>query len=277
MLTYDGTNFEIANGIPNNGGAGGGYATVKEEGTALTQRTTVDFVGRGVIADDFGSETRVRIDDPTTMTHLFDEFLGGTNSSGSIGELGWLFSGGTAGSDAVVAGRPGILRRNTSTSANTIAITFMLSSSSDEGIAAADTWNACFSVRPDQAIDNTTVRVGLVDNSYASSPPTDGIYFETLSTDGTRNWFFVTRAASSETRADSGTLVSITNFVKLCVRRKDASTVSFSINGGAETDATLTIPTVGLRPWTQIVNVGVSTAKVLQHDYFDLLITGLSR
>lgn len=42
-------------------GASGGYTTIEDEGTPLTQRTTIDFVGAGVTADDFGSETRVTI------------------------------------------------------------------------------------------------------------------------------------------------------------------------------------------------------------------------
>jgi len=42
-------------------GAGSGYATIQDEGSALTQRTTVDFVGAGVTATDTGAKTQVNI------------------------------------------------------------------------------------------------------------------------------------------------------------------------------------------------------------------------
>ena len=42
-------------------GAGSGYATIQDEGSALTQRTTVDFVGAGVTAIDTGAKTQVSI------------------------------------------------------------------------------------------------------------------------------------------------------------------------------------------------------------------------
>lgn len=43
------------------GGGGGGYDTVEEEGTPLTQRTTIDFQGAGVTAADSGGVTVVTI------------------------------------------------------------------------------------------------------------------------------------------------------------------------------------------------------------------------
>lgn len=40
---------------------GGGYDTIQDEGTPLTQRTTIDFTGAGVTASDSGSKTTVNI------------------------------------------------------------------------------------------------------------------------------------------------------------------------------------------------------------------------
>jgi len=42
-------------------GSGGGYDTVEDEGTPLTQRTTINFTGAGVTASDVGGETEVNI------------------------------------------------------------------------------------------------------------------------------------------------------------------------------------------------------------------------
>lgn len=39
------------------GGSAGGYSTVEDEGTPLTQRTTVNFTGAGVTCSDSGGET----------------------------------------------------------------------------------------------------------------------------------------------------------------------------------------------------------------------------
>jgi hypothetical protein len=46
-----GTAFQISG----SGGGGGGYTTVENEGTPLTQRSTINFVGAGVTATDDGS------------------------------------------------------------------------------------------------------------------------------------------------------------------------------------------------------------------------------
>lgn len=43
------------------GGADGGYATIEDEGSAVTQRTTIDFQGAGVSVADVGGETVVTI------------------------------------------------------------------------------------------------------------------------------------------------------------------------------------------------------------------------
>jgi hypothetical protein len=51
-----GTAFQISSS-----GGGGGYTTVENEGSPLTQRTTIDFVGAGVTAADVGGKTVVTI------------------------------------------------------------------------------------------------------------------------------------------------------------------------------------------------------------------------
>lgn len=37
--------------------SGGGYSTIEDEGTPLTQRSTVNFTGAGVSCSDSGGET----------------------------------------------------------------------------------------------------------------------------------------------------------------------------------------------------------------------------
>jgi hypothetical protein len=50
------------------GGGGGGYITVQDEGSALTQRTVIDFVGLGVSAADSGGKTVVTIPQNSSWT-----------------------------------------------------------------------------------------------------------------------------------------------------------------------------------------------------------------
>lgn len=46
---------------PASTGSGSGYATIQDEGTPLTQRTTINFTGSGVTASDSGGITVVNI------------------------------------------------------------------------------------------------------------------------------------------------------------------------------------------------------------------------
>jgi len=55
------TNFLRADGSWAAPPGGSGYATVEDEGTPLTQRTTINFVGAGVTASDSGGKTQVSI------------------------------------------------------------------------------------------------------------------------------------------------------------------------------------------------------------------------
>lgn len=61
--------------------AAGGYATIKDEGIAQTQRVTVDFVGAGVTVSDVAGETRVSIPGGAGAgwTH-FEQALGAAQS-----------------------------------------------------------------------------------------------------------------------------------------------------------------------------------------------------
>lgn len=46
---------------PAGSSSGGGYSTVEEDGTPLTQRTTINFTGAGATATDSGGKTVVNI------------------------------------------------------------------------------------------------------------------------------------------------------------------------------------------------------------------------
>lgn len=249
------------------GAGSSGYNEVQDEGTALTARTQLNFVGPAVIADDNASKTRVRVMDPITMAFVYDEFISGDTTSGEVGALGWTTAGGATSNIAAESGRPGILRRDTSATSGTVSRTVIATA------LPADTFDLLLIFRLNTNDANTALRLGLADNGFATDPPANGIYLE--KDDADTNWFFVTRASSVQTRTDSGVATG-TGWVRLRIRRKDASTISFSLDGGAETDHTANIPTAALNAGWQIVNSAAAN-KTMDADYFHLLVTGLSR
>jgi len=77
-------------------GGGGGYTTVQDEGTPLTQRTTINFTGAGVTAADSGGITVVTIS-------------GGGAGSATVGTSTVNFgTGGNSDTTTVITGQTGI-------------------------------------------------------------------------------------------------------------------------------------------------------------------------
>lgn len=224
---------------------------------------------------DDGSEIEVgRLLDPVVLYQAYDDFDCGTNTSAQIGQLGWL-SAGTGSSVAVQAseaGRVGLYRFTTGTTINQIVRCNPRSGSTTALLVPSDTFDFTFIFRMNQSDSNTQMRAGLLSDADGD-PPANGIYLERLGTD--TNWFFVTRASSTQTRTDSGVAAS-TSFVRFRVRRKDSSTISFAVNGGAETDHTANIPTAGLLPVCHMKTLA-SAAKSFDMDAYLALVTGLSR
>ncbi|MFA6316884.1 MAG: tail fiber domain-containing protein, partial [Elusimicrobiota bacterium] len=64
MLYYNASTnkLRLYNGSWADVGAGSSYATIQEEGSGLTQRTILDFVGAGVTATDTGAKTQIALD-----------------------------------------------------------------------------------------------------------------------------------------------------------------------------------------------------------------------
>ena len=71
------------------------YETVQNEGSNLTQRSTIDFVGAGVTASDNGSKTVVTIPGPVATTNygLFAQTANSTPITGTTAETS-LINGG---------------------------------------------------------------------------------------------------------------------------------------------------------------------------------------
>lgn len=212
--------------------------------------------------------------DPIATYRFFEDFDAGTLTSGAVGQNNWTVGGGTTTRPAAEAGAPGILRRATSATSGTNALLYT-PSSINSGVLPADNFDLTIRLRLNQVDANTTIRAGLnCDNALLSNnPPNNGIYFERL--DGDTNWFGVTRATSSSTRTDTLRAAS-TSWVKLRIRRVNASTIGFTVDASSEVTATLTIPTTGCIYWGVITN-STTADKTVDYDYFYNTIASLTR
>lgn len=261
-----------AQSLPVPGGAGGGGGGAPTAASYVLGATSSSLPNASVLSGApvvLGSGAAAILN-PLTTFFLNEEFASGTNASNGLGMLGWSSSGGTITMQAGEAGRPGILRRDTSITQNTDAYTF-IKAGTQHIVVPTDTFDLLWLVRVNQADANTRVRIGMATST--ADPSTDGLYFERLETD--TDWFAVSRIGSSTGRMVTGVTMD-TNWVRLRIRRTSASTVAFSINGGADV-STASTTNAGQQPYTFITNPTAGAAKTLDHDYFHLLVSGLSR
>ena len=199
-----------------------------------------------------------------------EDFISGNNINGTVGQLGWIVNGGTTTLIASIAGRPGLVRKDTSAVSGTIA-QFTLYSSSlavDPASSHSVTWVSRLNTND----ANTTIRLGA-GNALTVNPPGDGIYIEKLDAD--TNFFCITRAGGVQTRTDSGVAVN-TSFNTVSYTR-NSSGVQFRINNANVCSLiTTNIPTTFINPGMHIVNSAAAN-KNIDIDYFELVITGLTR
>ncbi len=202
---------------------------------------------------------------------LQDDFLGGLTTSGAIGNLGWIFSNGTVSIQLSEANRLGIVRRDTSAVSGTTAALLLYNSSTAVDMSLP--LSTVFVVRLNTNDANTTVRVGLRDNS-SGLLPTAGIYFEKLDAD--TNWFCVARQASVETRVDTGVSIS-TSFITMEIS-KNSSGSSYKLNGSTVCSSPISTnnPTAFNNAAINITN-SAAASKTIDVDYFQIHISGIVR
>lgn len=259
--------------VPPGTGLTQAYVTVQDEGSALTQRSTLNVVGRGIVADDSGGVTRLRSFDPATMTYMCDDFLAGTITTLSVGALNWTFGGGAGSTPTAVAGHPGLFHR-AGNAANGSIVTSIVPT-----FLPAEFFDLTWIFRPTDLDGNQSYRLGLCTAPTSTQPASDGIYLEGLSTDfaaSNMTWFGVTRASSSQNRITTAVATANNAWVNVRIRRIDASTIGFTVNGATEVTLASTVPTAALSPFITY-NATNSVAHNYDIDFFDLLITSLAR
>lgn len=204
-----------------------------------------------------------------SSVYVSDDFISGLNTNGTTGALGWIINGGTTTNLASVAGRPGLLQKNTSGAFPTIAQ--LVTSGTSSVLDAASNHSILFVARLNTNDANTTIRIGAA-NAFSANPPADGIFLEKLDAD--TNWFCVTRSGGVQTRTDSGTAIT-TNFTNFSYTR-NSSGVLFTIGNTLVCTNTTNITTAQIAPGLHIVN-SAAASKTVDIDYFRLIITGLTR
>jgi hypothetical protein len=199
-----------------------------------------------------------------------DDFAAGSTGSTAVGELGWTVTNGTLTTLTAEQNHPGIFNHAVLTSAQVAHL--RLGGANDGDILPANFFDVTFIVRLNNNDTATDVRFGL-GSASGTAPPAAGIWIEKAFAD--TSWFGVNRSAGSQSRTSA--LAAVTgNFVRLRMRRKSATLIAFSVDGGAEQTLAGNIPTAALAFYTQISNNnGVS--KSFDIDYFDCTYSGLVR
>lgn len=202
--------------------------------------------------------------DPATSFSISDEFASGaTLSSGQIGSLGWM-SGGCTSSVSAEANRPGIVRLDTGATANAQCAMWARQSAGSGIVQGASLFDALWYARLNTNDANTLIRIGMSGNCGAGT--FEVAYFEKLAADTT--WFRVTRLDATETRINT-TIAIGTAWVKMRIRRIDATTIGFTIDANAEQTNITNTPAGALQPCIYLDN-NIAAAKTADVDYFRL-------
>lgn len=202
----------------------------------------------------------------STVYYENDDFVSGAISSGQTGKLGWQLFNGTTSYISSPSDHPGIIRRDTTTTINTLTTL-----SHYTGIAQAwssTNYRVTWIVRPIDVDTDTQIRVGSV-NSFTQVSPSDGVYFEKLGPD--TNWKCVSRASStSDAPTDSGVLLVGSAWYKMRIERQPTRAL-FYINDVLVCNISTNLP-LGGHAVTQIYNL-TAVSKKLDHDYVDMYVS----
>ena len=205
---------------------------------------TITAAGRALMDDASASAQRTTLGvdasrlDPTNPTILVDDFCFGSTESGEMGGLGWGFTNGAFNLVNPEANHPGMAERASTAVAGVVASTFSGGGGTTVvhqfGQFDEQTWV----VKPKTADTDFDIRVGLA-SDLTANPPTNGVYFEKLAAD--TNWFAVARISGVQTRTDLGVAFAA-DWIKVKIRRIDASTVGFTANALAEIQIATNVP-----------------------------------
>lgn len=258
------------------------YATIQQNGVSVVSGDIINVVGRDALVDDSGGGvTRIRMNDPTSMSYVKDDFIGGSVALfvGEIGEIGWF--GNQSGSGAVeiptmVIGdvsHPGVKRLATGATINSTAFIHLPSTTPFNIVLVDMMFDMLFIVNLRTSDGNTKVSFGL---STGGVPPAlSGIRVEKAFADV--NWFAYTGNGVGTTRTSLGAIVAGA-WERFRIRRINSTTIGFTRNNGVEAEISTTMlgSATGLGISMHLEN-DAAAAKNFDIDYVDLLVTEATR
>lgn len=231
--------------------------------------------------------------DPTTLSQLFDEFCGGSTTSGAIGELGWLSNAVGTGSfirytnNAAVnqLQHPCLSYLSVSGATNTEWLVLANINSATSTVLRADTLAWTMQASVSDGIDTGASRFdnkstfGWSANTGTTAPGA-GIYLQCISpaSPTTVNFQCITSDGTTTTQNDSGIPCNNNfNFHDLKIKNDGAGNINFYVDGANVCTQNTNLPTTRVNPVFGVTNSNTS-ANTHQYgiDYFMLDIT-LSR
>lgn len=259
----------------------GAYSTLEQNGISVPDRSILDVVGRNALVDDTGGiTTRFRMNDPNTMSYVYDEFIGGSTAlfAGVIGELGWF--GNQSGSGSVIQptlvlgdiSHPGVKGLSTGTGVGAYAFIHLPSTTAFNLFLIDNSFDTLWVVNLRQGDANTRALCGL--GTGALPTALSGIRVEKDFAD--TEWFAFTGNGIGTTRVSLGGVVA-GQWEKFRIRKVGAG-IGFTRNDGGEVIINTTIfdPATGLGMHAYVENDSAAD-KIFDMDYVDVLITGLTR
>ncbi len=207
-----------------------------------------------------------------------EDFLGGTLSSGNIGEnglTGYVQSGALSFSVNQGAypnlGQCKLITGAATGNGGAVSLDYGNDNGNPFPDIAQPGWDICFIVGLAQTTD-CVARIGLI-NSHAyayNAAPGRGLYLRFSTALGDTQWMYVSNVSGTETATASGVTAS-TAFVKMRVRMTTANAALFSINGGAETSISTAI--VGSAAPRCMFYTETTVAKTMYWDFLGILAT----
>ncbi len=228
------------------------------------------------IVDAAGVPVPLDRSDPQAATVIIDEFLFASTESGEIGELGWGFTNGTWNLVASEAGHPGTCRRASTAVSGTVASAFPGGGGTAVNMRFEQWSEMTWIVEPITTVAAVDIRIGVC-NDWTANPPVNGAYIEKMTAD--TNWFGVVRQSGSQARVDLGVAAAADTWYKFKIRQISATSVGFSVNGGAEVVASgATVPAASTNMVQGFHLVPTSAnARNLDVDFFSMKMAAQTR
>jgi len=233
-----GTNLSISGTTLNASAGAGGYAEIQEEGTPLTARTKLNFVGAGFTASDDAGNTRTNVTLDATLNSL-----AAYNTNGFLVQTAAdTFTGRSLTAPAAgitISNNDGVSGNPTFTLANDLAAVEGLATNGIAVRTATDTWNT-------RTITGTTNRIVVTNGDGISGNPTldVGTLVAILSDNETVSgtWTFSNNITLNGTPS-AGTDVTNVTFVNTAIANAVAGLRRGSVRGATTAILTATAQT----------------------------------